>query len=161
MKLPVTLVSAGLLAVTWLSSAAADDTAAKRAAQQQAIDEAEPAAPAPKPAAPHRAPRRPAGGAQAAAADGKAMDRLELERTQITGNRELPKVMVIVPWKRSDIGDLVGRPVNSLVDEVLQPVDREVFRREINYYGALSAEKATTETQVTGSPGQAEPRPER
>ena len=29
----------------------------------------------------------------------KAVDRLNLDATAITGNRELPKVMSIVPWK--------------------------------------------------------------
>jgi hypothetical protein len=68
---------------------------------------------------------------------GKAMDRLELDTTSITGNRELPKVLYIVPWKRSDLGDLLGKPVNSLLDEVLTPVDRDVFRRENRYFTAL------------------------
>ena len=61
-----------------------------------------------------------------------------MDTTQITGNRELPKVLYIVPWKRSDLGDLVGRPVNSLLDEVLTPVDRDVFQRENRYYRALT-----------------------
>jgi len=74
----------------------------------------------------------------AAGAKGKALDRLELDTTQITGNRELPKVLYIVPWKRSDLGDLVGKPVNSLLDEVLTPVDRDVFQRENRYYRALT-----------------------
>ena len=39
---------------------------------------------------------------QPRARSGKAQDRLELDTTQITGNRELPKVLYIVPWKRSD-----------------------------------------------------------
>lgn len=67
----------------------------------------------------------------------RAMDRLDLDATQITGNRELPKVLYIVPWKQSDLGDLVGKPTNSLLDEVLAPVDRDVFRRENRYYDAL------------------------
>jgi hypothetical protein len=67
-------------------------------------------------------------------------ERLELETTDITGNRELPKVLYIVPWKRSDLGDLAGKPVNSLVDEVLQPLDRDVFQRENRYYDALKPE---------------------
>jgi len=62
---------------------------------------------------------------------------MELDTTDITGNRELPKVLYIVPWKRSDLGDVVGRPVNSLLDEVLQPLDRDVFQRENRYYDAL------------------------
>jgi hypothetical protein len=83
-------------------------------------------------------PAAPANGLTRTGPKGKALDRLELDTTQITGNRELPKVLYIVPWKRSDLGDLVGKPVNSLLDEVLAPVDRDVFRRENRYYRALT-----------------------
>lgn len=72
----------------------------------------------------------------------KAMDRLELESTTITGNRELPKVMYVVPWKKADLGDLKGRPANSLLEEVLAPVDRDVFRREVAYFGALATDSS-------------------
>jgi hypothetical protein len=71
------------------------------------------------------------------------MDHLELDTTMITGNRELPKVMVIVPWKRADLGDMKGRPTNSLLNEVLTPVDRDVFRREMRYFDALTAKPET------------------
>lgn len=63
-----------------------------------------------------------------------AVDRLDLEGTEIKGNRELPKVLYIVPWKKPLPGDLVGRPVESLLDEALAPLDRDVFRRQIQYY---------------------------
>ncbi len=68
---------------------------------------------------------------------GRVMDTLDLGTTSITGSQELPKVLYIVPWKRSDLGDLVGRPVNTLLDEVLAPVDPEVFERHLEYYDAL------------------------
>lgn len=67
-----------------------------------------------------------------------AMDRLTLESTTVTGNRELPKVLYIVPWKKADLGDLPGQPFNTLLDEALTPVDREVFRREVDYYDAIA-----------------------
>jgi hypothetical protein len=70
----------------------------------------------------------------------QVMDRLELGRTEITGNQELPKVMYIVPWQKSDPGDLMGKPVNTLLDEVLAPVDREEFIRQVEYYGDLYGE---------------------
>ena len=83
-------------------------------------------------------------------------DKLELGTTTITGNRELPKVMYIVPWKHSQAGDLRGKPLQSLVDEALAPVDREVFNREITYFQALQgARDAGVETSVTA--GQAAP----
>lgn len=64
-------------------------------------------------------------------------DRLDLDTTVVTGNRELPKVLYIVPWKKSDIGELPAQPFNTLLDEALTPVDRDVFRREVTYYGAV------------------------
>ncbi len=68
------------------------------------------------------------------------MDSMELGRTEITGNQELPKVLYIVPWQKSDPGDMMGRPVNSLLDEVLAPVDREEFLRQVRYYDDLNGE---------------------
>jgi hypothetical protein len=65
-------------------------------------------------------------------------DRLDLDTTIVTGNRELPKVMYIVPWKKADLGELPAQPFNTLLDEVLTPVDRDVFRREVTYYEAVS-----------------------
>jgi hypothetical protein len=66
-------------------------------------------------------------------------DRLELDTSIVTGNRELPKVLYIVPWKKAELGDLPAQPFNTLLDEVLTPVDRDVFRREVTYYGVVSA----------------------
>ena len=85
-------------------------------------------------------------------AAGKAHDSLELDTTQITGNRELPKVLYIVPWKRSDLGDLVGKPVNSLLDEVLTPVDRDVFKRQNRYYDALKPDDAKDAAGAASDP---------
>ena len=82
-----------------------------------------------------------------AANKGNAKDRLDLDSTQITGNRELPKVLYIVPWRSAELGDLVGRPVNSLLDEVLEPVDRDVFRRQNRYFEALQPNGAAPATQ--------------
>jgi hypothetical protein len=65
-------------------------------------------------------------------------DRLDLDTTVVTGNRELPKVLYIVPWKKADIGELPAQPFNTLLDEVLTPVDRDVFRREVTYYEAVT-----------------------
>ena len=69
-----------------------------------------------------------------------AVDRLQLDPTAITGNRELPKVMNIVPWKAAEPPDGPDRPLNSLVEEVLSPLDRDEFRREITYYRDLTGQ---------------------
>ena len=70
----------------------------------------------------------------------RVMDELDLSRTEITGNQELPTVLYIVPWKKSDPGDLMGRPANTLLDEVLAPLDRTEFVRQVDYYGDLYGE---------------------
>jgi hypothetical protein len=60
-------------------------------------------------------------------------DRAAIDRTQIIGNRELPKVLYIVPWKKPAPGDLAGAPAESVLDEALAPLDRDVFRRQVHY----------------------------
>jgi hypothetical protein len=102
-------------------------------------------APAPIAATPAARPNAvtpPVGRAAAGSGQKSAtkIDRLDLGTATVTGEREQPKVMYIVPWKRSDIGDLAGRPMNSLVDEILAPVDRDVFKREVVYYRAVQAD---------------------
>jgi hypothetical protein len=88
-------------------------------------------------------------------------DRVDLGTTTVTGNRELPKVLYVVPWKKSDIGDFVGKPMNSLLDEVLAPVDREVFRREVGYYQSLHAEAGQAAAAASPPPAAASPQVEK
>jgi hypothetical protein len=118
---------------------------------QSGPDAAAPGVEAPAPAAAPASRPAPADEAAAVAAlepavntspraRSSAIDRLDLGTTSITGNQELPKVLYIVPWKRSDLGDLVGRPVNTLLDEVLAPVDPDVFERQHSYYETLHGE---------------------
>ena len=78
-----------------------------------------------------------------------ADERLELEGTTITGNRELPKALHIVPWKTAVPGDLAGRPMQSLVDEIMAPVDRDVMRRELEYFETVHvfAQGASVESE--------------
>jgi len=82
----------------------------------------------------------------------RALDRLELDSTAITGNRELPKVMSIVPWKAAEPPAGPDRPMGSLIEEVLSPLDRDEFRREITYFRDLSSQSPDRP-----SPGAQEP----
>ena len=76
-----------------------------------------------------------------------AQDRADIDRTQIIGNRELPKVLYIVPWKKPLPGELAGRPLVSVLDEALAPVDRDVFRRQVSYHGQVAARSETPPTK--------------
>ncbi len=82
--------------------------------------------------APRQAPSQPP------TANNVVIDTLDLGTASITGMQELPRVLYIVPWKRAEPNDPAGRPVNSLLDEVLAPVDPTVFERHIRYYDALN-----------------------
>jgi hypothetical protein len=104
------------------------------------VPAAEPAAAAPAETGKPDAAQQPAKPAASTA----ATERVELGTTQITGNRELPRVLYVVPWKRPDLGESSGKPVKSLLDEVLAPVDRDVFRRQNRYHDALQPDAAAT-----------------
>jgi hypothetical protein len=81
-----------------------------------------------------------------------AQDRADMDRTRITGNRELPKVLYIVPWKKPLPGDLAGRPLVSELDEALAPIDRDVVRREVRYDALVRARSRTAQAGVAVPP---------
>ena len=56
----------------------------------------------------------------------------ELSGMSIVGNDEAPKSLYIVPWKSSEIG--VETSLDTLLNEGDVPVDREVFKRQIEFY---------------------------
>lgn len=66
-----------------------------------------------------------------------AEEQMELEGMAVIGNRELPKALFIVPWKDPNAELTPERPVNSLIDEALQPVDPDVFRRKLDYFDTV------------------------
>jgi len=66
-------------------------------------------------------------------ASAMAEDRIKLKETGVQGSTELPKVLYIVPWKKQVI-DTSPVEVDSMVDDVMQPIDREILRRQVIYY---------------------------
>jgi hypothetical protein len=57
----------------------------------------------------------------------------------VLGNQEAPTSLVIVPWKSSEVGRAPG--ISPLLDDSRQPVDKEVFMRELRYYEIRSEKK--------------------
>jgi len=55
-----------------------------------------------------------------------------LSGMSIVGNDEAPKSLVIVPWKSSELGNTLE--VSQALDDGRKPVDREVFKRQLDYY---------------------------
>lgn len=88
-----------------------------------------------------------------AAADESAVEEDTVEETQgdgisspktmsgmsILGNEEAPKSLVIVPWKSSRMGDELD--LSDTLDDRAQPVDKEVFLRELRFYQIRAGEQ--------------------
>lgn len=70
--------------------------------------------------------------AEKAKSDGADKDAKALSGMSILGNQEAPKALVIVPWKSSQLGDTLG--ISKTLDDGRQPVDKEVFMRQLSYY---------------------------
>jgi hypothetical protein len=60
-----------------------------------------------------------------------------LSGMSIVGNDDAPKSLVIVPWKSSELGHTLD--VSRGLDDGRQPVDRDVFMRELEYYQIRAA----------------------
>jgi len=69
--------------------------------------------------------------------DAAAKDDKVLSGMSIVGNDEAPKSLVIVPWKSAGLGDTLD--VGSVLGDGRQPVDRDVFMRELDYYQIRAA----------------------
>lgn len=57
--------------------------------------------------------------------------------TTIVGEQETPLGLYIMPWRGSTAASGLDRPARFL-RESLVPVDADVFRRQVDYYRALS-----------------------
>ena len=60
-------------------------------------------------------------------------EQFEQETLSIMGNRGLPKTLYIVPWKL--LGDpLEGSEFESGLGEDMDPIERDLFRRELELH---------------------------
>jgi len=68
----------------------------------------------------------------------KKSDAKELSGMSIVGNDEAPKSLYIVPWKSSELG--VEADLTMFLNEGDVPVDRDVFKRQLDFYQISTAE---------------------
>lgn len=68
------------------------------------------------------------------ARSGQAEQRLEMEGAAIFGNKESPNVLYVVPWRQAKQLTGMVPPEMSTMDELLVPLDRDVFRRRVDWY---------------------------
>jgi hypothetical protein len=139
----------GLFLLTAARGAVADETAApstpaaaaSAAATTRSVDATKVGLP--KPAAKKRTAGKagddkadPAAAASQAAQPGGDV---KMSGMSILGNEDAPKSLVIVPWKSSQLADMPS--VSRLLDSATQPVDKDVFMRELAYYEFKSSSK--------------------
>lgn len=70
-------------------------------------------------------------------AEAQAESRMDLDATSIKGARDLPKISYIVPWKRTGQGILALQANRASFKADMTPLDREVYRRELEYYSLV------------------------
>lgn len=61
-------------------------------------------------------------------------DRINMEGTSVIGNSEMPNVLYVVPWKKTPEPNLNPELHESLVEDQLKPIDRNVFRKKIKHF---------------------------
>jgi hypothetical protein len=116
------------------AAVAADDAVeSKTAPQRVAVNKEQPKAEA------HANKEEPKADAEAKKEEAKAKGDVNMSGMSILGNDEAPKSLVIVPWKGSQLGETPG--ISRLLDDSTQPVDKEVFMRELAYYQIRSNSK--------------------
>ena len=75
-----------------------------------------------------------------------AEERIDMEAMSIIGNKELPNVLYILPWKQANLPEMVELPLSSLINDALQPLDRptilrrQYYKQVIKQEGVLQAE---------------------
>lgn len=72
---------------------------------------------------------------------------IDMTGTNIRGSSELPKVLYIVPWKKAELGDILMQAGVSMFDDELAPIDRDVFRRQVDYYEMISKQEKSTQAR--------------
>lgn len=110
---------------------------------------ADPAPAAPAATTAPAAPAKPAVGSAAskfaAAANAAAVQPEKKEDaglvTNVVGSQEAPTVMNVVPWKDKEVKLDKKSPTTSILNQVLQPLDRDVLNREVQYFRSLQEQK--------------------
>lgn len=66
---------------------------------------------------------------------------VEVTGTTIIGTKEAPNVLNVVPWQGKELNadpwDIRPSPAQSVLEDSLQPIDRDVLRREIEYFNLI------------------------
>ncbi|VAW57480.1 hypothetical protein MNBD_GAMMA07-1185 [hydrothermal vent metagenome] len=71
---------------------------------------------------------------------------IEMDALSIIGNKELPNVLYILPWKQTDLPEMLELPLSNLIDGALQPIDRPTTLRQIYYKQDINKKTQVSQT---------------
>ncbi len=81
-----------------------------------------------------------------------AEERIDMDAMSIIGNKELPNILYILPWKQSELPEMVELPLSSLINDALQPVDRQTMLRR-QYYKQVIKQQGVLHKELKNMPG--------
>ncbi len=71
------------------------------------------------------------------AAEPSAPDRVKLDRTVVSGNQELPRVLYILPWESKESRPALDYGLEPHTGDILQRVNPASHRRQLDQLEAL------------------------
>src|SRR6056297_2585520 len=75
-----------------------------------------------------------------------AEENITMDSLQVIGNKEMPNILYILPWQTAQLPTMVELPLSGLIQDALQPVDREsILRRKYYQEVVVSSEPGRTE----------------
>lgn len=78
-----------------------------------------------------------------------AAEQADMEGITITGNKELPNILYVISWKSPELPPVADIPLESLIENALEPLDRRSVLREEQYYNATRNFMLNQTTPVT------------
>ena len=64
---------------------------------------------------------------------------ITIETATIRGNQELPTVLYLVPWQPPEINSLTATQTQDLTKNTIELIDRNSFKRLIEYHQSFKA----------------------
>ena len=77
-----------------------------------------------------------------------AQDAVVTLHSTVSGSKEQPRVMYIVPWQEPEAAPLDYALDNQLVQEVFAPIDRDEFMREIQLQSDINQRMNNSDTET-------------
>jgi hypothetical protein len=77
-----------------------------------------------------------------------AEEKMTMDGLQVIGNKEMPNILYILPWQTAQLPTMVELPLSGLIQDALQPVDRESILRRRHYQEVVLSSESSRAEQV-------------